>query len=157
MLISDILEIKSRDATGPLLHRLPPEATMAEAIRRMALYRIGSIVVSHGDDLLGLLTTREIMAVLDTHGGEALSKPVGEAMNPQPITGRPTDSIDQVRRVMTEYHVSHLPVMDGTRLVAIISLQDVAKAAHAACAFENRLLKHYIGHWPEFGQPATGL
>lgn len=149
MLISDILEIKSQEATGPLLHMLPPESAMAEAIHRMAQYRIGSIVVSQDDELLGLLTMREIMAFLDAHGGDALSRTVGEAMNPRPITGRPTDPIDQVCRVMTENHVSHLPVMEGANLIAIISLQDVAKAAHAACTFENRLLKHYISHWPE--------
>ncbi|HZX29915.1 MAG TPA: CBS domain-containing protein [Rhodocyclaceae bacterium] len=149
MLICDILEIKRQGATGPLLYTLPPEASLAEAIHRMAQFRIGSIVVSRGEELLGLLTIRELMAILDAHGGDALSKTVGEAMNPNPITGQLTDSIDQVCQVMSENHVSHLPVMEGARIIAIISLQDVAKANHAACAFENRLLKHYISHWPE--------
>lgn len=149
MLIRDILDIKGCEASGSQLHSVSPESRMAEAIHVMQAHGIGSVVVCRAERLVGLVTLREILAALDNRGGAALDMAVSEVMNSRPVTGCPDDSIDHVRRVMTENHVSHLPVMSGERLLGIISLQDVAKAAHTQCSFENRLLKHYIGNWPE--------
>lgn len=149
MLIRDILKIKGSDAGGSRLHGVSPEGTVAEAIHTMAIHEIGSVVVRQGGGLVGLVTLRELLIALDTRGGAVLDLPVCKVMNPHPIIGSPADSIDHVRRVMTENHISHLPVMDEGRLLDIISLQDVAKAVYTECSFENRLLKHYISHWPE--------
>lgn len=149
MLIRDILDIKARDAGPARLHGVSPDSRMAAAVHTMAVHGIGSVLVRQGERLVGLMTLREILAALDTHGAAALDMAVDAVMNTRPITGSPDDSIDQVRRVMTEHHISHLPVMAGGELLDIISLQDVAKAAYSECSFENRLLKHYISHWPE--------
>lgn len=155
MLIRDILDIKDRGATASRLHDISPESRMAEAIQTMAKHGIGSVLVRRAEQLLGLVTIREVLAALDAQGSAALALPVRKVMNPRPITGGLDDSIDSVRRVMTENHISHLPVMDGEHLLGIISLQDVAKAAYNECSFENRLLKHYISHWPETAERAA--
>ena len=149
MLIHDILDIKVCGAGESRIHGIPPEGAIADAIRIMRLHGIGSVVIQREGRLCGLLTLREILAALDTRGAAALDMAVSEVMNHHPTTACPDDTIDHVRRVMTERHISHLPVMDGDRLLDIISLQDVAKAAHSQCSFENRLLKHYISYWPE--------
>lgn len=149
MLVRDILEIKSARLGECQIQGVSPDSGMAEAIRIMRMRDIGSVVVCQNERFLGLVTLREVLAALDRCGSEALSMIVTDIMNPLPVIGSPGDSIDQVRQVMTEHHVSHLPIMVGERLVGIISLQDVAKAAYRECQFENQLLKHYIVHWPE--------
>jgi CBS domain-containing protein len=50
---------------------------------------------------------------------------------------------------MTELHVRYLPIMEDGRLLGILSVHDVARAALKAASFENRLLKQYIKNWPE--------
>lgn len=155
MLIRDILEVKAGDAGDARIHGVPPDSRLAEALHAMSAHAIGSVVICQGERLAGLLTLREILTALDSRGGTALDLPVSQVMQSRPITGSPEDSIDHVRRVMTEHHISHLPVMEGERLIGIISLQDVAKAVYTECSFENRLLKHYISHWPEEGKQAN--
>lgn len=162
MLIRDILDIKNREGGGDVIHAASPASPIKAAIHTMASHAVGSVVVIEDGRLQGLVTLREILTALDTRGCTVLELTAGDVMNPEPITGRPDDSIDYVRQVMTENHVSHLPVMDGDRLLGIISLQDVAKAAYSECSFENRLLKRYIRHWPNPGEgachsPAPGV
>jgi CBS domain-containing protein len=70
-----------------------------------------------------------------------------------PTCGKPDDTIDQMRSLMTERHVRYLPIMDEGRLVGVLSFHDVARAALKAASFENRLLKQYIKNWPE-SEPA---
>jgi len=59
------------------------------------------------------------------------------------------DSIDYARDVMAKSHINHLPIMDGNRLIGIMSFHDVARACLKEANFENSLLKRYIKHWPE--------
>lgn len=154
MLVRDILEIKSAHAGECQIYGVSADSTMAEAIRMMRMHDIGSVVVYRSERFVGLVTLREVLAALDRCGGEALPMIVTDIMNPQPVVGSLSDSIDHVRQMMTEHHISHLPIMVKESLVDIISLQDVAKAAHRECQFENQLLKHYIVNWPEEAETA---
>lgn len=149
MHIGDILEIKRKQAGGSHIHSVPPATILQDALKIMARHEIGSLAVLQDGRLHGLMTLREVLDALSWRGAVALGQCVGEIMNEHPVTGSPDDSIDCVRRVMTENHVSHLPVVDNDRLLGVISLQDVAKAAYTECSFENRLLKRYINDWPE--------
>jgi len=64
--------------------------------------------------------------------------------------GRLEDSVDEVRRQLTENHISHLPVVDENGgVVGIISFYDVARTVLSNVEFENKLLKKYIKDWPE--------
>jgi len=157
MVIREILAVKGSEASGSQIYAVSPDSRLTEAIHTMARQRIGSVVVRQDDRLVGLVTLRELLSALDTYGSTALTMAISNVMDSQPITGRPDDSIDYVRRVMTEHHISHLPVIEDGNLLGIISLQDVAKAAYTECSIENRLLKHYIGHWPETDEAAPAL
>lgn len=131
------------------IHSIAPDQFIHEAVALMARHGIGSLVVKEDGKMAGLLTERHIVRGLSKTQCNLCNTRVRDVMAASPITGQPDDSIDQVRKVMTENHISHLPVVDESGLVGIISFYDVARSALSDVEFENRLLKRYIKNWPE--------
>jgi CBS domain-containing protein len=74
---------------------------------------------------------------------------VSTIMVTEPVVADADDSVDYARDVMTKSHIGHLPILDGNKLLGIISFHDVARACLKEANFENSLLKRYIKHWPE--------
>lgn len=144
MIIRDILGLK-----GGTIFSISPGALVSEAVAIMVGNDIGSLVVMEAGVMIGMLTFREVLRVLDARGGNLDDARVREIMVRDPITGHPADPIDHLREVMTKNHVRYLPVKDGETLIGVISFHDVAKAAINQANFENRLLKRYIKNWPE--------
>ncbi len=110
---------------------------------------IGSLVVKSQDNMVGLVTERDLVRGLQARDCNLAKAKVSELMVTDPIIGNPEDSVDYVRGIMTENRVSHLPVMENEKLLGIISFHDVAKACLSDAQYENKLLKRYIKHWPE--------
>jgi CBS domain-containing protein len=144
VLISEILALKGNEIVS-----VPPDCTVREALARMVEKDISSVVVMSGGTMVGLLTGRDILKALHERGCALTGVTVAEVMVTEPIIGNPDDTVDYVRGVMTENHITHLPVMEGERLLGIISFHDVARACLSEAKLENRLLKRYIRHWPE--------
>lgn len=139
MIIRDILNLK-----GGTIFSIAPGRPVSEAIRVMVENDIGSLAVTEGDSLAGMLTFREVLKALNARRGRLDDLSVGEVMVKNPICGHPEDSIDHLRSVMTQHHVRYLPVKEGERLVGIVSFHDVAKAVIKETSLENRLLRRYI-------------
>ena len=99
--------------------------------------------------MVGMLTFREVLAVLNAKGGTLTGVQVRDVMVEKPVCAHPEDTIDQMRSIMLEQHIRYLPIREEDRLLGVLSFHDVAKAALKAAAFENRLLKMYIKNWPE--------
>ena len=91
--------------------------------------------------MLGLITLRELLNGLNTHGGNLMQSPCGRVMKVNPPVAKPEDSVDHLRGLMTELYITHVPVMDHGRLVGILSFHDIARSAIKDVDFENRLLK----------------
>ena len=104
-----------------------------------------------------MLTFREIISVLAMRQREGRTGPtppiaeilVKEAMVLNPPTSEPSMDVDDLRKLMVSSHARYVPVMDGERILCVISLRDIAKAVLEERNFENRLLKAYIKDWPE--------
>jgi CBS domain-containing protein len=143
MKVSDILRVK-----GNTLYTIPPEQPLAEAVRTMAEFDIGSLVVMEHGDLTGMLTFREVIAAIVKNGGSVGSLGVKGVMDDAPLTCTPETEIDEVRRMMLGRHARYMPVLDGRTLMGVISFYDVAKAVVDSQDFENRMLKAYIRDWP---------
>ena len=143
MKVSDILRVK-----GNTLYTIPPEQPLAEAVRTMAEFDIGSLVVMEHGDLTGMLTFREVIAAIVKNGGSVGSLGVKVVMDDAPLTCTPETEIDEVRRMMLGRHARYMPVLDGRTLMGVISFYDVAKAVVDSQDFENRMLKAYIRDWP---------
>ena len=69
---------------------------------------------------------------------------VTDAMSRDPVTGSPSDTVEDTMGLMTERRVRHLPIVDDGRLLGIISIGDVVKAQHDNLTLENHYLKSYI-------------
>lgn len=139
MLVSEILRIK-----GNTLYTTSPTDTVREAVRAMAELDIGSQVVMDQGKLVGMLTFREVLAVLDRRDGVLGGVQVAEVMESSPLTTDPRMEVMELRGKMLDRHSRYVPVMDGAMLLGVLSFHDVAKAMYEEQSFENTMLKDYI-------------
>ncbi|MBB3193536.1 CBS domain-containing protein [Roseateles terrae] len=143
MKVSDILRVK-----GNTLFTVSPDQPLADAVTTMAERDIGSLVVIEFDDLVGMLTFREVIQAITRNGGSVGTSLVRSVMDDAPLTCTPATEIDEVRRMMLGRHARYMPVLNGRQLMGVISFYDVAKTVVDAQDFENRMLKAYIRDWP---------
>ena len=143
MKVSDILQVK-----GNTLYTASPDEALAQAVNVMAEKDIGSLVVMHHGDLVGMLTFREVIKSVVKNDGAIGTVLVRTAMDDAPLTCTLETELDEVRRMMLERHARYLPVMDKKMLMGVISFYDVAKAVVDSQNFENKMLKAYIQDWP---------
>ena len=150
MKVTDILRVK-----GSTLYTVSPDQTLADAVRTMSEFDIGSLVVMEHGDLVGMLTFREVINTIVANGGSVGTRHVRSVMDDAPLTCTPETEIDEVRRMMLQRHARYMPVLDKRTLMGVISFYDVAKTVVDAQDFENRMLKAYIRDWPA-DAPAGG-
>jgi len=148
MLVSELLADKARQAPDATLYTIGAGVGVAQAVTLMTDKAISSVIVAEAGQMLGLITLREILAALNARGGAIAEAKCGDVMKANPPTAKPTDSVDHLRGLMTELHITHVPVMDADKLVGILSFYDIARSAIKDVAFENQLLKQYIKNWP---------
>jgi CBS domain-containing protein len=102
-----------------------PESTVGEAATLMGGRSVGSVLVCEGDRLVGILTERDIVRALSsTH--DAPQRPVVEWMTKDPQTIGPDTPVKEALRSMVDAGFRHLPVVDGERVVGMVSIRDVA-------------------------------
>ena len=143
MKVSDILRVK-----GNTLYTVSPDEPLSRAIDIMAEKDIGSLVVMHHGDLVGMLTFREVIQCIVANKHSVGTTLVRTAMDDHPLTCTLETELDEVRRMMLERHARYMPVMERRMLMGVISFYDVAKAVVDSQDFENRMLKAYIRDWP---------
>jgi len=144
--VSEILQVK-----GDALYTASPETPVAHAISTMTEQDIGSIVVMAHGELVGMLTFREIIRLVNDRGGDPASigdTAIGTIMNAEPVSVTPDTRASEVQRLMLDEHARYVPVLDGAVLMGVISFYDMARAIVAAQRFENDMLKAYIRDWP---------
>ena len=135
----DILRFKGRD-----VYSVRPTDTVLSALRLMAENDIGAVLVLDGDELVGILTERDYARKVVLVGRSSKDSPVSAIMTPELVWVAPQRSIDECMQLMTERRVRHLPVMEGRRVVGLISIGDLVKATIDEQAFTIRELKNYI-------------
>ena len=150
MKVHDILRVK-----GSTLFTVTPETALQSAVLVMSDHDIGSLIVMEGDQLVGILTFREVIQALAKSHGKLDGLQVRSVMNEKPLTCNMETEIDEVRRMMLVDHARYLPVVDQKMLMGVISFYDVAKSVVEAQDFENTMLKAYIRDWPEDTQKAV--
>ena len=105
-----------------------PLDAIREALRRLAEHNIGALVVLDGQGALaGIVTERDIVRAL-ARTEAILDEPIAAIMTRDVVIGTPQDDLVAVGHTMTESRIRHLPVVDGGRLVGIVSIGDVVKA-----------------------------
>jgi CBS domain-containing protein len=141
MLVSQILKSKADD--GVLTIR--SGATVAEAARILSERRIGSLVVSEdGRQAQGIISERDIVREIGRRGPACLSESVGSMMTRDIVTCTREDLADGVLATMTAGRFRHLPVVEESELVGLISIGDVVKARLSELAMEKDALEGMI-------------
>jgi CBS domain-containing protein len=142
MLVRDVLSLK-----GSTIFSIDGAEPLQRAIKLMVEHDVGSLVITDGGHMVGMLTFREILRALDRAAALAVLR-ARDVMISEPVSGRPADTIDELRDLMTRHHVRYLPVKEGERLLGIVSFHDVARAMIKETSMENRLLRRYIESEP---------
>jgi CBS domain-containing protein len=114
-----------RDVMSTLLVTVAEEATVAEAAQVMSLEHVGAALIADGDQLRGIFTERDIVRALAAEH-DAAGHAVAGWMTANPITLGPDVSIAEARDRMLEEGFRHIPVVEGERLIGIVSLRDVS-------------------------------
>lgn len=148
MNVSHILKKK-----GGHYYQIDSERPLTEAVDLMMEHRIGSLLVLDGNDLLSIVTERDVMGAVSRYGADLKKVKVREVMAPKLITCKADCTLDQAMDLMlrneTGKRVRHLPVIDDGNLAGLISIGDIIEALMTETQFENKLLKNYIKNWPE--------
>jgi len=104
---------------------ISPEVTVFEAISLMAEKNIGALPVLGDGRLLGIISERDYTRKVILHGRVSRETRVGEIMAVDLVTVTPSDSVQKCLRLITENHVRHLPVIEGDRMVGLLSIGDL--------------------------------
>lgn len=140
MTIAAILKDKGTDVA-----RVPPTATIAEVAARLGEKRIGAILVMDmADQVLGILSERDVVRALPKHGAATMTMTAAQLMTQALHTTTPQTSCLAALEQMTNRRVRHLPVLDGGHLVGIVSIGDVVKRRLDQLAHEADSLKAYV-------------
>lgn len=101
-----------------------PSDTLGEAARKMWEQQTGSLLVLEGEELQGIITERDVLKAVAT--GTPMDTPVSAVMTKDLITVEPNVKLREAAAIMTEKWIRHLPVLDGGKLVGIVSQRDLA-------------------------------
>ena len=116
------------DDKGTEFFSIAPEATVAEAVDLMAEKSIGSLLVMQAGELRGIVTERDYARKVVAGGLSSESARVRDIMTVDVFTTGVDQNIDECMMLMTEKRIRHLPVVDGDRVLGIISIGDLMKA-----------------------------
>lgn len=139
MHVRDLLDVK-----GSAVFSCRPSDTLADVVRLLAQWNCGSLVVLDGEQMVGIITERDVVRACSDMRSPLEFVRVAEKMTASPVTASPTDDVDHLMGVMTNRRLRHLPVVEAGRLVGLISIGDVVKAEHDELTRENHYLKAYI-------------
>lgn len=139
-LVADILKSKS----DPGVHTIGPSAWVIDALRLMADRSIGSLVVTEGDAIVGIVTERDYARKIALMGRTSSDTLVRDVMTSSVLFVRSDQSSEQCMQLMTANRLRHLPVVDDGRLVGMISIGDLVKDIISAQKFIIDQLEQYI-------------
>ena len=130
---------------GSEVARVAPTATVADISKQLAQRRIGAVLVMDtADQLLGIVSERDIVASLSEHGARVLEMTAAQLMTRVLHTVGPKTTVPEAMEMMTLRRVRHLPVLDSGRLMGVVSIGDVVKARIDQQAQEVDSLKAYV-------------
>jgi len=139
MYVRDILSDK-----GKHVHTCSPDDTLADVADLMVGHNVGSLVVMQDDEMVGIVTERDILRACAATRGPLEFLNVAERMTRCPVVASPNDDVADIMCIMTERRIRHVPVVERGRLVGLVSIGDTVKAQHDELCRENHYLKSYI-------------
>jgi CBS domain-containing protein len=136
---AELLQQKS-----PAIHSIEPEDPVLEAVRLMAEHGVGALLVMNGTRLAGIVSERDYARKVVLLGRSSSETPVWQIMTSPVFTVEPTQSVQQCMRLMTDRRVRHLPVVQGERVLGVLSIGDLVRSVLEEQQRTIEQLEHYI-------------
>jgi len=124
--------------------RIDADVSVLEAVKRMVEANVGSLLVSEGGEITGVVTERDYLRRVALEGRTDKETAVREIMSSPLIVVMPQTTIDECMALTTNRRVRHLPVVDGGEVVGIASIGDIVKFKSKQQSFEIQYLTDYI-------------
>lgn len=121
-MIHQLLKTKGHD-----FHSVGPDESVYAAIKLMADKDVGSLLVMDGDKLVGIITERHYARDVMLKGRTSPQTPVRDIMETDVVCVGPHETVDGALEVMTHERVRHLPVLNGEKIIGIVSIGDLVK------------------------------
>jgi len=137
--LAEILEAKGRDVLT-----IDADASVFQAVERMVEMNVGSLLVTEGGEITGIVTERDYLRRVTLEGRTDRETPVREIMSSPLIVVTPETTVEECMALMTDRRVRHLPVVEEGEVVGLVSIGDVVKFTSERQAFEIQYLTDYI-------------
>ncbi len=137
--IDGILNQKSGD-----IFSISPEATVFEAIELMDNKNVGALLVMEADRLIGMISERDYTRKVMLRGKRSRETKVAEIMSAHLTVTHPREPVEKWLHLMTDKRIRHLPVLDGDKVVGIISIGDLVKWVISCQSAAIAHLENYI-------------
>ena len=146
MKLKDILHTQGKRE----IVKIEPNCRVREAMQLIVKRKIGALLVQEkSEKLVGIITERDILWHMFDVGEDVFDKSVEDIMTRKVIVGIPDDDIEVAEQFMTFNRFRHLPVVEGDKVVGLISIGDLVKSQIGSLKVENRYLTDYItGKYP---------
>ena len=131
-------------ARKPEIYAIAPDATVFEALRLLEEKNIGALLVMKGDVLVGIFSERDYARRMILHGRTSRETNVHEVMTEKVFVITPDTTSRECMMHMTDRHIRHLPVVEGGRVVGVISIGVVVRSVIDDLRFTVRQLESYI-------------
>ncbi|MDX1403104.1 MAG: CBS domain-containing protein [Woeseiaceae bacterium] len=137
--VQDILSSKGHDVWS-----VRPDDTVLESLKVMADKGVGALLVMEGEKLIGIVTERDYARKVILEGKSSQKATVSEIMTSQVLCVSPSQTVDECMALMTDKRARHLPVLDGQKVVGVLSIGDLVKATINEQQVLIDHLQHYI-------------
>jgi CBS domain-containing protein len=137
--LSEILAEKGHEVL-----RIEANASVFEAVKRMVEANVGSLLVTEGHKITGIVTERDYLRRVALEGRTDTETAVREIVSAPLIVVTPQTTVDECMALMTDRRIRHVPVVDGGEVVGIVSIGDVVKFKSKQQSFELKFLHDYI-------------
>jgi len=139
MTVRNLLDQKGRN-----VWTIDPDATVFDALAKMAEKDVGSLAVMDGEELIGIITERHYSRNVILKGKTSPTTRVRDIMERNVVHVRPEQSVELCMALMTDKRVRHLPVLEGNKVIGIVSIGDLLKSIISKQQFVIEELEHYI-------------
>ena len=132
------------EAKAPDIFAIGPDDPVLDAVREMADKHIGALLVIDAGTLVGIVSERDYARKVVLQGRSSHDTPVRDIMTTDVITVRPVDTTEHCMQIMTERRIRHLPVVEDSAVIGVVSIGDLVKAVIEDQQLELDQLQRYI-------------
>jgi CBS domain-containing protein len=137
--VNHLLKVK-----GGQLFSVAPSDSVLRAVELMATRHVGALLVMQQGALLGIISERDYARKVILKNRSSHDTPVGDIMTTSPVTVSPNDTVHHCMELMTDGRFRHLPVVEGGRVVGMLSIGDLVKAVIEEQRGQIEQLERYI-------------